>query len=104
MDGLIMDYQLNVPAILRRGEQLFGDKEIVTRLPDKSWHRYTYAEFAPRATRLAAALRNELGPGGRRPRRHLRLEPLRAPRDATSASRSAAWSRTRSTSGCTPTT
>ncbi len=61
MDGLIMDYQLNVPAILRRGEQLFGDREIVTRLPDKSWHRYTYAEFAPRARRLAAALRNELG-------------------------------------------
>ena len=61
MDGLIMDYQLNVPAILRRGEQLFGDKEIVTRLPDRSWHRYTYADFAPRAKRLAAALRNELG-------------------------------------------
>ena len=56
-----MDYQLNVPAILRRGEQLFGDREIVTRLPDRSWHRYTYAEFAPRARRLAAALRNELG-------------------------------------------
>ncbi len=61
MDGLIMDYQLNVPAILRRGEQLFGDREIVTRLPDRSWHRYTYADFAPRARRLAAALRNELG-------------------------------------------
>ena len=29
MEGLIMDYQLNVPAILRRGEQLFGDREIV---------------------------------------------------------------------------
>ncbi len=58
-----MDYQLNVPAILRRGEQLFGDKEIVTRLPDRSWHRYSYAEFAPRAKRLAAALRNELGLG-----------------------------------------
>ncbi len=63
MDGLIMDYELNVPAILRRGEQLFGDKEIVTRLPDKSWHRYTYADFAPRARSLAAALRKELGLG-----------------------------------------
>ena len=61
MEGLIMDYQLNVPALLRRGEQLFGDRQIATRLPDKSWHRYTYAEFAPRARRLAAALRNELG-------------------------------------------
>ena len=63
MDGLTMDYQLNVPAILKRGEQHFGDKEIVTRLPDKSWHRYTYSDFAPRARRLAAALRNELGLG-----------------------------------------
>jgi fatty-acyl-CoA synthase len=63
VDGLIMDYQLNVPAILRRGEQLFGHKEIVTRLPDRTWHRYTYADFAPRARQLAAALRNELGLG-----------------------------------------
>jgi fatty-acyl-CoA synthase len=57
MQGLIMDYQLNVPAILRRAEQLFADKEIVTRLPDKSWHRYSYADFAERAKRLAVALR-----------------------------------------------
>ena len=63
MEGLTMDYQLNVPAILRRGEQLFGDKEIVTRLPDRSWHRYTYSDFAARARQLAAALRNELGLG-----------------------------------------
>src|SRR5215471_4615032 len=63
MDGLTMDYELNVPAILRRGEQLFGDKEIVTRLPDRSWHRYTYTDFAARAKQLAAALRNELGLG-----------------------------------------
>jgi fatty-acyl-CoA synthase len=61
MQGLIMDYQLNVPAILRRAEQHFGHKEIATRLPDKSWHRYTYAEFAPRAKRLGLALRKELG-------------------------------------------
>ena len=66
MDGLIMDYQLNVPAILRRAEQHFGHKEIVTRLPDKSFHRYTYADFAPRAKRLAVALRKlGLGDGDR---------------------------------------
>jgi fatty-acyl-CoA synthase len=57
MQGLMMDYQLNVPAILRRGEELFGDREIATRLPDKSWHRYTYADFTSRAKRLAVALR-----------------------------------------------
>ena len=56
MKGQIMDYELNVPAILRRAESLFGRKEIVTRLPDKSFHRYTYADFAQRARRLASAL------------------------------------------------
>jgi fatty-acyl-CoA synthase len=61
MQGLIMDYQLNVGAILRRGEQLFAEKEIVTRLPDKGWHRYTYGEFGSRARRLGTALRKELG-------------------------------------------
>ena len=38
-----------------RGVALRG-KEIVTRLPDKSFHRYTYADFAARARRLASAL------------------------------------------------
>jgi fatty-acyl-CoA synthase len=56
MNGQIMDYELNVPAILRRAESLFGRKEIVTRLPDKSFHRYTYADFAQRSRRLASAL------------------------------------------------
>jgi fatty-acyl-CoA synthase len=54
--GLILDYQLNVGALLRRAEQLFPRKEIVTRLPDKSFHRYTYAEMASRARLLASAL------------------------------------------------
>jgi fatty-acyl-CoA synthase len=58
MQGLMMDYQLNVPAILRRAEELYGDREIVSRLPDKTWHRYTYAEFGSRAKRLGLALRD----------------------------------------------
>ena len=57
MQALMMDYQLNVPAILRRGEELYGQREIVSRLPDKSWHRYTYADFTSRARKLAVALR-----------------------------------------------
>jgi fatty-acyl-CoA synthase len=56
MQGLMQEYQLTVPAILRRAEALFGHKEIVSRLPDKSFHRYTYADFIPRARRLAVAL------------------------------------------------
>jgi fatty-acyl-CoA synthase len=57
MWGLMMDYQLNVPAILRRADELYREREIVSRLPDKSWHRYGYGEFASRAKRLAVALR-----------------------------------------------
>jgi len=59
--GLTMDYELNVPAILRRAEELFAEKAIVSRLPDKSWHSYTYADFVRRSKQLALALRNELG-------------------------------------------
>jgi acyl-CoA synthetase (AMP-forming)/AMP-acid ligase II len=55
--GLMMDYQLNVPAILRRADELFGDREIVSRLPDKTWHRFTYEDFTSRTKRLAVALR-----------------------------------------------
>ena len=51
-----MDYQLTIPTILRRAESLFGKKEIVTRLPDKSLHRYTYRDLAIRAKRLSVAL------------------------------------------------
>ena len=57
MHGLMMDYQLDVPAILRRAEQVFGDVEIVSRLPDKSFHRMTNADLASRARRLGVALR-----------------------------------------------
>src|SRR5690242_11221831 len=58
VDGLIMDYQLGVPAILRRAGLLWRDKEIVSRRPDKSLHRYTYGEMADRAKRLALVLRS----------------------------------------------
>ena len=60
MKGLMMDYQLTLPTILRRVETYFPDKEIVTRLPDKSVHRYTYRDLARRSRQLAVALK-ELG-------------------------------------------
>ncbi len=56
MNGLIMDYQLNIPLIMKRAETVYADKEIVTRLPDKSIHRYTYADFVKRAKKLTLAL------------------------------------------------
>ena len=57
MNGLMMDTQLTLPIVLRRSEAYFGDKEIVTRLPDKSFHRYTYRESARRARALAVGLK-----------------------------------------------
>ncbi len=57
MRGLTMDFQLTIPALLRRAEQLHYDREVVTRRPDRSIHRYTYGEMLGRAKRLALALR-----------------------------------------------
>ncbi|HVM86949.1 MAG TPA: long-chain fatty acid--CoA ligase [Puia sp.] len=56
MRGLMMEYQLTLPTIFRRAETLFGEKEIVSRLPDKSIYRYTYKDFAKRTKKLASAL------------------------------------------------
>jgi len=66
MDGLMMDFPLNLDFVLRRAETFFGHKEIATRMPDKSWHRYTYADMGKRAKKLALALK-KLGvePGDR---------------------------------------
>lgn len=66
MDGLMMDYPLTLTAILRRAESLFGRKEVVSRLPDKSFHRMTYRELGQRVRQLAVAL-EDLGitPGDR---------------------------------------
>src|SRR6266536_1484873 len=62
----MMDFQLTLPHLLQRAETLFGDKEIVTRLPNKSFHRYTYADMVRRAKQLAVALQQlGLEPGDR---------------------------------------
>jgi len=55
--ALMMDDQLTLPAIMRRAESLWPDTEIVSRLPDRSVHRYRYRQLFERARRLAAALR-----------------------------------------------
>jgi fatty-acyl-CoA synthase len=56
MNGLMMDMQLTLPMLLRRSETYYGDKELVTRMPDRSFHRSTYAESGRRARALAVAL------------------------------------------------
>src|SRR6185369_1686669 len=66
MQGQMMDFQLTLPHILRRVETYYPEKEIVTRLPDKSFHRYGYGEMARRAKQLAVALQAlGLEPGDR---------------------------------------
>jgi fatty-acyl-CoA synthase len=62
MDGLMMEYPLTLAPILRRAEALFAHKQIVTRLGDRTFHRYTYADFARRSKQLSVALRS-LGVG-----------------------------------------
>ena len=39
MNGQMMDFQLTLPTLLRRSEAYYGSKQIVTRLPDRSFHR-----------------------------------------------------------------
>jgi len=56
MDGLMMDYQLTLPTILRRAETYFPDRPVVTRLADRSFHRTTYREVMRRARQLAVGL------------------------------------------------
>src|SRR4249919_3439153 len=66
MRGQMMDFQLTLPPLLRRAETYFSQQEIVTRLPDKSFHRYTVGESVRRSKQLAVALQNlGLEPGDR---------------------------------------
>src|SRR6476469_3594757 len=66
MRGLMMDFPLTIGAILRHAEQVAVRREIVTRLPDRTLHRYGYGDFAQRARKLAGALgRLGIEPGDR---------------------------------------
>ena len=56
MKGTMMDYPLTVVPILERAGRLFGKVEIVSRLPDRSLQRSTYADFHRRARALAETL------------------------------------------------
>jgi len=56
MRGLMMDFPLTLPTLLERAGRYFGKIEIVSRRPDRSLHRYTYADFYRRARALADML------------------------------------------------
>src|SRR5579862_518024 len=56
MTGLMMDYPLTLTHILERAARIYPRKEIVSRLPDGSMHRYTYLDSYRRIHRLAHVL------------------------------------------------
>lgn len=56
MNGLMMDYPLSLPALLRRTAQIFGHKSIVSRRADRRIEERSYAEVLRRARQLAAGL------------------------------------------------
>jgi acyl-CoA synthetase (AMP-forming)/AMP-acid ligase II len=66
MEGLIQPYPLTLDKILRRAQQIFPDREVVSVLPSGKRHRYTYGDMYRRTVRLMNVLR-KLGvkPGDR---------------------------------------
>ena len=66
MDGLMMDFPLTLVHLFERAGKYFPRREIVSRLPDKTIRRTTYADFYARAQKLANALqRLGVKPGDR---------------------------------------
>ncbi|HYW02784.1 MAG TPA: long-chain fatty acid--CoA ligase [Gammaproteobacteria bacterium] len=56
MRSTMMHYPLTLDHVLERAGRIFPEVEIVSRLPDKSLHRHTYADFYRRSRALAGAL------------------------------------------------
>jgi fatty-acyl-CoA synthase len=56
MQHTMMRFPLTLPHIFERAARLFPESEIVSRLPDKTIHRYRYADFCRRARALGGAL------------------------------------------------
>lgn len=56
MQGLMMNYQLTLDRILEHGYRLYPHKKIWTKLPNGSFHHYTFADFYRRVKRLANVL------------------------------------------------
>ena len=66
LTGRMMAFPLTITHLWQRAREFFPRQEVVTRLPDKSLHRQTYADFAARTARLANALKKlGVGPGDR---------------------------------------
>lgn len=48
--------ELNIKTMIERAERYFPGNEVVTRLPDGTLHRYTYADLGRRARQVASRL------------------------------------------------
>lgn len=56
MQGMMMNFDLGIGAIMRHALQVAADTEIVSLFADGSVHRYTYADAFARVARLANVL------------------------------------------------
>src|SRR5688572_6492879 len=56
MQSTMMQDPLSLNLLLERAGKLFPESQVVSRLPDKSLRRHTYAEYYKRTRQLAAAL------------------------------------------------
>ncbi|MEZ4411065.1 MAG: AMP-binding protein [Polyangiales bacterium] len=66
LTGRMMPYPLTITHLCSARGSTSLTREVVTRPPDKSLHRQTYADFASRVARLANALKRlGVGPGDR---------------------------------------
>jgi len=57
LDNLMMNYPLTLTHFFERARRLFPNKTLGTRVPGVGLQKSTYADFADRTARLAAALR-----------------------------------------------
>ncbi|MDX1522809.1 MAG: AMP-binding protein, partial [Anaerolineae bacterium] len=56
MHGLMMDDPLTIDRILQHAYRMFPRKQISTKMPDGSMHRYSYADMVRRVKKLANVL------------------------------------------------
>jgi len=56
LPGLMMDFPLTLTHFLERAKTFFPGREIVSRLPNGSLHRYAYRDYHARTCQLAHAL------------------------------------------------
>jgi fatty-acyl-CoA synthase len=65
--GQMMHFPLSIQSIIEYGNKVFPYKEIVSKMPDGSWHRYSYAAMYERTKKLASALAKvlDIKPGDR---------------------------------------